>query len=36
MDTALYQNKLPKPEDFAASAKEAVDMGLIVVKFDLD
>lgn len=36
MDTALYQNKLPKPEDFAASAKEAVDMGFTAVKFDLD
>ena len=36
MDTALYQNELPKPEDFAASAKEAVDMGFTAVKFDLD
>lgn len=36
MDTALYQNKLPKPEDFAASAKEAVAMGFTAVKFDLD
>lgn len=36
MDTALYQNNLPKPEDFAASAKEAVDMGFTAVKFDLD
>jgi galactonate dehydratase len=36
MDTALYQNQLPKPEDFAASAKEAVDMGFTAVKFDLD
>lgn len=36
MDTALYQNKLPAPEDFAASAKEAVDMGFTAVKFDLD
>ena len=36
MDTALYQNRLPKPEDFAASAKEAVDMGFTAVKFDLD
>ncbi|SHJ27009.1 mandelate racemase/muconate lactonizing enzyme family protein [Pseudozobellia thermophila] len=36
MDTALYQNKLPQPEDFAASAKEAVDMGFTAVKFDLD
>ncbi len=36
MDTALYQNQLPKPEDFAASAKEAVQMGFTAVKFDLD
>lgn len=36
MDTALYQNDLPKPEDFAASAQEAVDMGFTAVKFDLD
>lgn len=36
MDTALYQSRLPKPEDFAASAREAVDMGFTAVKFDLD
>lgn len=36
MDTALYQSNLPKPEDFAASALEAVDMGFTAVKFDLD
>lgn len=36
MDTALYQNELPEPDDFAASAKEAVDMGFTAVKFDLD
>lgn len=36
MDTALYQNQLPKPEDFAAAAKEAVAMGMTAVKFDLD
>ncbi|WP_282161360.1 mandelate racemase/muconate lactonizing enzyme family protein [Ulvibacterium marinum] len=36
MDTALYQNRLPKPEDFAASAKEAVQMGFTAIKFDLD
>ncbi len=36
MDTALYQSKLPKPKDFAAAAKEAVDMGYTAVKFDLD
>ncbi len=36
MDTALYQNQLPKPEDFAKAAKEAVSMGFTAVKFDLD
>jgi len=36
MDTALYQARLPTPEDFAASAREAVDMGMTAVKFDLD
>src|SRR5690606_1299753 len=36
MDTALYQSQLPKPEDFAAAAKEAVQMGFTAVKFDLD
>jgi galactonate dehydratase len=36
MDTALYQNRLPKPEDFATAAKEAVSMGFNAVKFDLD
>jgi galactonate dehydratase len=36
MDTALYQNRLPAPADFAASAREAVDMGFTAVKFDLD
>ncbi|MEO1012159.1 MAG: mandelate racemase/muconate lactonizing enzyme family protein [Bacteroidota bacterium] len=36
MDTALYQNNLPSPADFAKSAKEAVDMGFTAVKFDLD
>lgn len=36
MDTALYQNQLPKPEDFAKAAREAVDMGFTAVKFDLD
>src|SRR6187402_2082584 len=36
MDTALYQNQLPKPEDFAKAAKEAVSMGFNAVKFDLD
>lgn len=36
MDTALYQNTLPKPEDFAKAAREAVNMGFNAVKFDLD
>jgi galactonate dehydratase len=36
MDTALYQNQLPKPSDFAAAAREAVNMGFTAVKFDLD
>jgi galactonate dehydratase len=36
MDTALYQAQLPKPEDFAKAAREAVDMGFTAVKFDLD
>ncbi len=36
MDTALYQNALPKPEDFAKAAREAVDMGFNAIKFDLD
>jgi galactonate dehydratase len=36
MDTALYQTNLPTPEDFAANAREAVDMGMTAIKFDLD
>src|SRR6478609_2450970 len=36
MDTALYQNQLPTPDDFAKAAKEAVSMGFNAVKFDLD
>lgn len=36
MDTALYQSNLPTPQEFADSAKEAVDMGMTAVKFDLD
>ena len=36
MDTALYQSSLPTPADFAANAREAVDMGMTAVKFDLD
>ncbi len=36
MDTALYQNRLPVPDDFAKAAREAVNMGFTAVKFDLD
>src|SRR5690606_25771845 len=36
MDTALYQSRLPEPKDFAEAAREAVDMGMTAVKFDLD
>lgn len=36
MDTALYQTNLPKPEEFAEAAREAVKMGFTAVKFDLD
>ncbi|MEK6480017.1 mandelate racemase/muconate lactonizing enzyme family protein [Catalinimonas sp. 4WD22] len=36
MDTALYQNQLPSPQDFADAATEAVNMGMTAVKFDLD
>jgi galactonate dehydratase len=36
MDTALYQSNLPTPEDFANSAREAVELGMTAVKFDLD
>ena len=36
MDTALYQSRLPTPKDFADAAREAVDMGMTAVKFDLD
>jgi galactonate dehydratase len=36
MDTALYQSRLPTPDDFGKAAKEAVDMGMTAVKFDLD
>lgn len=35
-DTALYQNNLPTPQDFAKAAKEAKDMGFNAIKFDLD
>ena len=36
MDTALYQFRLPAPEQFAESAVEAVNMGFTAIKFDLD
>jgi galactonate dehydratase len=36
MDTALYQFQQPTPADFAANAREAVDMGMTAIKFDLD
>jgi galactonate dehydratase len=36
MDTALYQSRLPTPEQFAQSAGEAVSMGFNAIKFDLD
>lgn len=35
-DTALYQNNLPTPQDFANSALEAKKMGFNAIKFDLD
>ncbi len=35
-DTALYQNTLPSPADFANAALEAKKMGFNAVKFDLD
>lgn len=35
-DTALYQNRLPTPEDFAQAARETADMGFTAIKFDLD
>jgi galactonate dehydratase len=35
-DTALYQRRLPTPEDFGRAAREVVDMGFTAVKFDLD
>ncbi len=35
-DTALYRVDLPKPEDFAEAAKNAVDKGYNAVKFDID
>jgi galactonate dehydratase len=36
MDTALYQSKLPTPDQFGKAASEAVKMGFTAVKFDLD
>ena len=35
-DTALYQSRLPTPEDFAKNATEAKAMGFNAIKFDLD
>ena len=35
-DTALYQNRLPAPEDFAQAARKTADMGFTAIKFDLD
>ena len=35
-DTALYQNKLPGPKEFAENATMARDMGFTAIKFDLD
>lgn len=36
LDTALYQTRLPKPEQFAAAATKAVKDGYTAIKFDLD
>ncbi|MEO8473265.1 MAG: mandelate racemase/muconate lactonizing enzyme family protein [Chryseolinea sp.] len=35
-DTALYQVKLPTPDDFANAALKAKSMGFNAIKFDLD
>jgi galactonate dehydratase len=35
-DTALYQNNLPTPKDFAENALQAKEMGFNAIKFDLD
>jgi galactonate dehydratase len=35
-DTALYQQNLPTPEDFAKAASQAKEMGFTAIKFDLD
>lgn len=36
VDTALYQSKLPTPDQFAEAANNAVDMGFNAIKFDVD
>jgi galactonate dehydratase len=36
MDTALYQSRNPSPDQFAEAAREAVDLGMTGIKFDLD
>jgi galactonate dehydratase len=36
VDTALYQTKLPTPEQFAQAATKAAKAGYTAVKFDLD
>ena len=36
VDTALYQTRLPTPDQFAESASNAAKMGYTAVKFDLD
>ncbi|HEY5918072.1 MAG TPA: mandelate racemase/muconate lactonizing enzyme family protein [Chryseolinea sp.] len=35
-DTALYQSKLPTPQEFAEAATSAKKMGFNAIKFDLD
>jgi galactonate dehydratase len=35
-DTALYQNRLPTPAQFAEAAIEAKNMGFTAIKFDVD
>lgn len=35
-DTALYQNKLPTPAQFAEAATQAAKMGFNAIKFDVD
>jgi galactonate dehydratase len=36
LDTALYQSRLPTPDQFAAAASKAVTDGYTAIKFDLD